>query len=160
VDGHLHRAGFSPEQILESHGSIHFLQCVEGCTDAVWSAGRVEVAVDAATVRARLPLPACPHCARLTRPNILMFNNGGWIPNRCEQQFACYQHWLGRIAGKRLVVIEFRAATAVPMVQCERQRQGGLLVRVNPRDTAAPVGSVAVPAGALQVILAIDHWLN
>ena len=38
VDGHFHRAGFAPDRIMECHGSIHFLQCVDGCTDAIWSA--------------------------------------------------------------------------------------------------------------------------
>jgi NAD-dependent SIR2 family protein deacetylase len=88
VDGHFHQAGFAPDRILDCHGSINFLQCVDGCTDAIWSAGETTVAVDEATVRARPPLPHCIHCGQLARPNILMFHDRTWNPNRSEQEMA------------------------------------------------------------------------
>ena len=77
VDGHFQRAGFSPERIMECHGSIHFLQCVDGCTDAIWSAEDTTVLVDENTIRARPPLPQCIRCGRLARPNVLMFGDWG-----------------------------------------------------------------------------------
>ena len=84
VDGHFHGAGFPPERIVECHGSIRFLQCVEGCSDAIWSAEETQVSVEENTVRARPPLPACVRCGGLARPNVLMFGDGGWVPDRCR----------------------------------------------------------------------------
>src|SRR4051812_16277160 len=58
VDGQFQKAGFDPGQVAECHGSIHDLQCLEGCGQPVWSARDVRVDVDTATMRARSPLPA------------------------------------------------------------------------------------------------------
>ena len=157
VDGHFHRAGFPPERILECHGSIHFLQCATGCTDTIWSAEDTTLTVDENTIRARPPLPPCIRCGRLARPNVLMFDDGGWIPDRSEEQQRRYYNWLGQLVGKRLTVVEFGAGTGVPTVRRECERRGGQLIRVNPQDTAAPLGSIALPMGALQAIQAVDR---
>ena len=125
VDGHFHRAGFPPERIVECHGSICFLQCAEGCSDAIWSAEETQVSVDENTVRARPPLPACVRCGRLARPNVLMFGDGGWVPDRSEAQNQRYQQRLQQIAGKRLTVIELGAGTFVPTVRLECEERSG-----------------------------------
>ena len=159
VDGHFQRAGFSTDRVLECHGSINFLQCVDGCTDAIWSAEATTVLVDEDTIRARPPLPQCIRCGRLARPNVLMFGDWGWISNRCDEEQQRYRNWLEQFAGKRLAVIEFGAGTGVPTVRWECEHRGGQLIRVNPRDTAAPPGSIVLPAGALQAIEAVDRMV-
>lgn len=160
VDGHFHRAGFSSDRILECHGSIHFLQCVAGCTDAIWSAAGPPVLVDEKTIRARPPLPHCIHCELLARPNILMFGDRSWLSHRSDEQQRRYHDWLGQLAGKRLAIIEFGAGTGVPTVRWECESQTGQHIRVNPRDTAAPPGSIVLPVGALQAIQAIDTMID
>ena len=160
VDGHFHRAGFSPERILECHGSIHFLQCVDGCTNAIWSAEDTVVLVDEDTIRAQPPLPQCIRCGRLARPNVLMFGDGGWLPNRSDEQQQRYRNWLGQLAGRPLAIIEFGAGSGVPTVRWECEGQAGQLIRVNPRDTEAPLGSIVLPVGALQAIRAVDRMIS
>jgi NAD-dependent SIR2 family protein deacetylase len=156
VDGHFQRAGFAPEQLLECHGSIHYLQCVQPCSGAIWSADATTVKVDAETIRARSPLPQCPKCGGLARPNVLMFGDGNWVPDRFEEQEGRYARWLTDVDRRRLVVVEFGAGTAVPTVRWECERRAGQLIRVNPRDLAAPAGSTAIAAGALEAIQQID----
>jgi NAD-dependent SIR2 family protein deacetylase len=160
VDGHFQRAGFSPDRVLECHGSIQFLQCVDGCTSAIWPADGTAVLVDDSTIRARPPLPQCIHCGRLARPNVLMFGDGGWLGDRSETQQQRYHDWLGELAGKRLAVIEFGAGTGVPTVRLECEDRGGQLIRVNPRDTEAPPGSIVLPVGALQAIRAVGSIIG
>lgn len=157
VDGHFQRAGFSPDRILECHGSINNLQCAEGCTRSIWPADDVTVSIDANTIRARPPLPKCVHCGRLARPNILMFGDWGWHPHRSEEQQQRYHCWLEQLAGKRLTIIEFGAGTGVPTVRWECERHTGQHVRVNPRDSEAPPGSIVLPVGALQAIHAVNR---
>ena len=77
VDGHFQRAGFPEDSIVECHGSIHHLQCLGGCGIAIFPAD-AGVTVDPVTFRARPPLPCCPQCGALARPNILMFGDWGW----------------------------------------------------------------------------------
>jgi len=160
VDGHFPRAGFAAERILECHGSIQHLQCTKPCSDAVWSADATTVEVDAETIRAHPPLPLCPKCGSLARPNVLMFGDGNWVPDRFEEQERRYARWLAEVDRRRLVVLEFGAGTAVPTVRWECERRAGQLIRVNPRDTAGPSGSITIAAGALQAIQQIDSILQ
>ncbi len=159
VDGHFQRAGFSPEQVLECHGSIHYLQCTRPCSGAIWSAEGLRVDVEEESVRARSPLPRCPHCGNLARPNVLMFGDGHWVPDRYEDQESHHQRWLAGIDPKQLVVIELGAGTAVPTVRWECEVRGGQLIRVNPRDADALPGSIVLAVGALQAIREIDTIL-
>lgn len=73
VDGQFQKAGFDEAQIEECHGSIHHLQCVRPCSPHIWDASDITVLVDEQQFLAQPPLPQCPHCHGLARPNVLMF---------------------------------------------------------------------------------------
>jgi hypothetical protein len=40
------------------------------------------------------------------------------------------------------------------------RRLGGTLVRINPRESHGPAGTVSIPGGARDTILAIERMLN
>ena len=86
VDGQFQRAGFDAEHVTEVHGSIHHAQCLRSCGVGVFPADGFEVTVDPATMRAAGELPRCPACGALARPNILMFGDGAWNPQRTATQ--------------------------------------------------------------------------
>lgn len=67
VDGQFRRAGFTPQEIWEAHGSIHHLQCSEPCSHEIWPADGVEVQIDTESMRALPPLPTCPNCGKVGR---------------------------------------------------------------------------------------------
>jgi NAD-dependent SIR2 family protein deacetylase len=163
VDGHFERAGFDPDRILEVHGSVHWMQCTRGCGAGLFPADPFEVAVEEATMRAVRPLPACPLCGALARPNVLMFADGDWNYSRAYEQEVLFRKWLQRAAGSRLVVLECGAGTAVPTVRhlCEHvaANHGATLVRINTREPAVPPGQLALPLGALAALQAIDRRL-
>lgn len=162
VDGHFQRAGFSGEQVAEVHGSIHHLQCSGTCPD-IWPADGTDVAVSPETFRATEPLPRCPRCGDLARPNILMFNDCGWREDRTDGQLVTLDRWLGALTGGRLVVIECGAGTVIPTVRhfSERaaSRPGAILVRINLREAQVPRGGIGIAAGALDGLQAIDEAL-
>jgi hypothetical protein len=89
-----------------------------------------------------------------------MFDDWGWISHRTEAQERRYRQWLSRIDGSRLAVIELGAGVSVPTVRYECERAGGQLIRVNPRDTAAPSGSIVISAGALSTLREIDQFIE
>lgn len=156
VDGHFQRAGFDENRVLERHGSIHFWQCAEPCQTAIWPAGELRLEIDPETIRTNSPLPRCPHCGGIARPNILMFNDWDWITGRCERQLARYQDWLRTLAGKRVVAIEFGAGLAIPTVRHECESRATTLIRVNPREAEVSSGGIGLPLGALAAIQQID----
>lgn len=162
VDGQFQKAGFDGETIVESHGSIHHLQCTQACAE-IWSAEGTAVDVDPGTLRAREPWPMCPRCGALARPNILMFGDGGWRPERTAEQERRLGAWLEERRGARLAVIELGAGRAVPTVrhfaeQLAAQR-GATLVRINPREPEGPRGTVSLAVGAREALAAIEACL-
>jgi NAD-dependent SIR2 family protein deacetylase len=161
VDGQFQRAGFDPGRIVECHGAIDHLQCLEGCGVGIFPAEGVHLDVDPETFRARGPLPRCPRCGALARPNILMFGDGGWDEARTAAQEGRLEAWLAGAQGERLVLVESGAGTAVPSVRHFGERllrnfPGLLLVRLNLREPEVPAGHVGVAQCALAALRAID----
>jgi NAD-dependent SIR2 family protein deacetylase len=153
VDGHFQKAGFAADRIVECHGSIHHLQCVQNCTNAIWDAVGTDVTIDEAAFRATGTLPRCKHCAELARPNILMFGDPIWQPHRSNQQHEKFDAWIRR-PDARLVVIEIGAGSAIPTVRYTSERMatltGGTLIRINPREPEVPGGHLGVPLNAAE----------
>lgn len=157
IDGQFQKAGYPGDRIIECHGSIHFLQCVNLCSRAIWPADAINVVVDNVTIRATSELPRCPDCNAFARPNVLMFGDWGWIEDRSEEQHQRYRAWLQEMRGSKLVAIEIGAGTAVPSVRIECERNGTTLIRVNPREPDVDAGHIPVAAGALEALRAIDQ---
>lgn len=121
VDGQFQKAGFLDEQVFECHGSIHYLQCVDGCRVQVWPAKDFEPQVDMHKCQLLNEPPRCLDCGVLARPNVLMFNDRGWIETRSEQQRRGLDAWLRKV--KNLVVIELGAGTAISTVRSFGERR-------------------------------------
>ncbi len=162
VDGHFQKAGFDEQRIAECHGSIHYLQCTTPCTDAIWPADDVQVTIDMEQFRAQEPLPTCPYCGKVARPNILMFNDWQWIEHRTEEQERRMNAWLSEIYKNdyRLIVMEIGAGTAVPTVRrtCEKVAWDAeaRFIRINPREYTVPSGQIGLACTAkegLEMIL-------
>jgi NAD-dependent SIR2 family protein deacetylase len=160
VDGQFQKAGFSDGAIYEIHGSIHHLQCLRPCSDRIWP-NREEVPVDLAAMRATR-IPTCPACGSVARPNILMFGDGDWIPDRSHDQQRRFRAFVEELDGDRTVVIELGAGTAIPSIRLtseELGRLGALVVRINPREPQIGGRHLAMATGALAGLSAIDRAL-
>ena len=152
IDGHLQAAGLPEAQLMEVHGSLLWLQCTIPCCREIWSAADIQVDVDLTQCRASGPLPSCPHCGAIARPNVLMFGDWSFIDDRTQSQGERYHQWLSQTDLSRLVIIEIGAGTAVPTVrrQSEQlQRMGAQLIRINPRESHGPPGTISIADGGL-----------
>ena len=163
VDGQFQKAGFSESKIDEIHGSIHYLQCINGCKRDIWSAKDIKIDIDYKSFQAKEPLPKCPHCTNLARPNILMFGDFEWIEDRESKQRENLQKFLSKVDFNNLSIIEFGAGTAVATIRYFSQQMakefGAKLIRVNPRDYHnAPI---SLKLGAKEAIEKIyDGYFN
>ncbi|MGP0068639.1 MAG: SIR2 family NAD-dependent protein deacylase [Isosphaeraceae bacterium] len=164
VDGHFQRAGFDPNRVAEMHGTIVGMQCLSRCGIGIFPSDPFEVAIDLETMRAIPPLPACPGCGAATRPNILMFGDGGWDSSRTAAQERWLGAWLESLGEARIVIVEMGAGMAVPTIRIMSEdftdRPGGTLIRINPRELNIPPGHIAIPSGALAALRAIDSLLD
>lgn len=159
VDGQFQRAGFMDEWIVECHGSIHHLQCFDRCQEGVWSAKGFTPTIDAETGRLTSPLPRCPACGGLARPNVLMFGDWDWVPTRSEEQQRMLRQWLREVSSP--VVIELGAGLAIPTVRRFGEGLRCPVIRINPREPELLGGDgVSLPVGALEGLLGIARALG
>lgn len=159
VDGQFQKAGFDDERIVECHGSIHYFQCIRPCSDDIWDGRDIHVTVDEEIFEALEPLPRCPHCGGLARPNILMFGDWLWNGGRTENQSKRFHRWLEGLSSHtlRLGVVEIGAGETVATVRALSERIARTfnvpLIRINPRDFRVPrEGDVSLPMGAAEAI--------
>jgi NAD-dependent SIR2 family protein deacetylase len=162
VDGQFQRSGWPADRVAECHGAIGTLQCSRPCGEQLWPADGLEPDIDEALCRWRGPLPTCPRCGAVARPNILMFNDDAWLPGRSAAQEQALDAWLSQV--RRLVVVEIGAGTAIPTVRHFGHglviHHGAQLLRLNPDDTAvARSAGIGLALGALAGLQALDaRW--
>ncbi len=73
VDGRFQRASFDARDVLEYHGSMHRLLCLDGCDRDVWPAEDCNPVTDDEACELLSGLPTCPKCGGLARSNVRMF---------------------------------------------------------------------------------------
>lgn len=165
VDGQFQKAGFDDNKIEECHGTIHHFQCSQPCSNDIWDASTIEVNVDEKVFEALEPLPVCKNCNSIARPNILLFGDWLWDPERTQTQGNRLYTWLQAIHNKglSLAVIEIGAGTAVATVRYKSediaQSYNATLIRINPRDSYVPSGNISIPSGAAEGINSICELL-
>src|SRR3989338_3442611 len=127
VDGQFQKAGFDPYKICEVHGSIHFMQCMVNCIDDIWKADDFQLKTDDENCLLLSPMPRCPGCGGIARPNILMFNDWNWNDRRMVRQQQGLDDWLEK--GERLVGIELGAGAAIPSARMMGARMKAPTIR-------------------------------
>ncbi len=117
------------------------------------------VTVDDETFRASPPLPSCPRCGSLARPNVLMFGDFGWLPDRTTAQEQRFASWMSGLGDARLAIVEIGAGTAVPTVRMTSEqlarRPGATLIRINVREPQVPRDHIGIPLGGLEALRGI-----
>ena len=146
VDGHFQKAGFDPDRVVECHGSILHLQCLDGCANDIWEASYFVPEVDVERCQLLNAMPTCPRCGGIARPNILMFGDVDWLGARATCQQQRFAEWRAKL--ERPVVIEIGAGMAIPTVRFFGERQKCPLIRINPNEDDVPnAGDVGLPVG-------------
>lgn len=162
VDGQFQKAGYAEESLFEVHGSIHHLQCLTPCSRHIWP-NNEEIPVDLGTMRA-LNIPRCPHCKGVSRPNILMFGDWSWLPDRTHAQEERFEQFLERNTDRRIVVIEMGAGSAIPTIRATSERvgwryHGATVIRINPREPEITTPHISLSCGALEALRKINELI-
>ncbi|OHD96224.1 MAG: NAD-dependent deacetylase [Sulfurimonas sp. RIFCSPHIGHO2_12_FULL_36_9] len=161
VDGQFQKALFDESKIVECHGSIHHNQCLARCPQDVWCNKDEIVEIDEDNFLAKEPLPKCPNCGSLARPNILMFGDFGWNFSRSDEQDMRFRKWLKEIRknSAKLCIIEIGAGEAIATVRMMSEHiakmYNGKLIRLNPNDYKVDYKHIGLPLGGLEGITKI-----
>jgi NAD-dependent SIR2 family protein deacetylase len=159
VDGQFQKAGFMDAQVAECHGSIHYLQCLRACSAEIWPADTLAVNVDVDACKLLSPMPTCPHCGGLARPNIMMFYDWSWVSERTQLQVARYQSWIS--AAKKPVIIEIGAGTDLPTIRRKGESLQAPMVRINPVEADIKGGNgIGLKMGALEALKLIARQMD
>jgi NAD-dependent SIR2 family protein deacetylase len=156
VDGHFQKAGFADDKVQDIHGSLHWLQGMDG--NGVWSADDFVPQIDLATMTHTGDLPRSPNNPSvMARPNIWMLRDDGFNRARVNQQDARRAHAMAD--RKRIAVISIGAGLDIPTVHNFALRQGGFLhIRINPDD--APVKSMMTHPTFCQISMGAKDGLK
>lgn len=162
VDGQFQKAGYADNRMLEVHGSIHWLQCTKPCCYDIWKNDEI-LTIDEQTMRSR-EVPRCRHCGEVSRPNILMFGDWSWLPDRTRNQEHHFDRFIEEHADKRIAVIEMGAGSAIPTIRATSERIGwnlekATVIRINPREPDIKAPHISMPCGALEGLRNIDTLL-
>lgn len=153
VDGQFQKAGFDQMRIHECHGSIHALQCLKPCCNEIWPAAGFLPSVDLIKTELINMAPVCPQCGGIARPNILMFNDWGWVDRPSRMQEQAFDRFIETTS--RPVVIELGAGVAIPSVrrfgEMLQRKHNAKVIRINLDGSPVPFG-VSFPVGALNGI--------
>jgi NAD-dependent SIR2 family protein deacetylase len=155
VDGQFQMSGFNESNIMECHGSIHTLQCIDNCQKTLWHSDDISIEIEEG-FRAKVPLPSCIHCGAMARPNILMFGDYSWESSRTDQQSRRLSTWLEKLkqANATLAIVEMGAGTSVPTVRHTSEQIATMfnvpLIRINPRESFG--AEIELPMGAREAL--------
>jgi NAD-dependent SIR2 family protein deacetylase len=164
IDGLFLKAGFDAESMVECHGSIHHLQCSKPCHHDIWEAAGVNILVDGETKIAEQPLPRCTRCRRVSRPNVLMFDDFAFARRRVKAQLKNFDSWLYHAAGLRVAILEIGAGDAIPRVRDTAAAVATLLdadlIRINPVGHFSRPNIITIPLGVLEATRLIAKELS
>tara|TARA_R110002072_G_scaffold301723_1_gene482149 strand:+ start:5378 stop:6217 length:840 start_codon:yes stop_codon:yes gene_type:complete len=158
IDGHFQKAGFGENDILECHGSINHLQCLQNCSYDIWPIDTTAIEVDEASGFAVSELPSCLHCGGLARPNVQMFGDIAWIRDRTDEQFDIFHQW--RNASCNIVVIEIGAGVAIPSVRIAAEQIGADIIRINPNESLGGSNCISIPTTATQALRCLNEVIE
>ena len=176
VDGHWIKSGWKESSLLECHGSIHYMQCINNCSKRVWPTNdQLNLTIDSRTNCVTDSLPLCPDCKELARPNIVMFDDWEFAGTRYDEHFTRYGQFLSAIAAAKakLLVIELGVGTVVPSGRLESEsvftdkRWISHLIRINPSADDSMIDqswknksrgeALELPLDALSALTIIDE---
>ena len=139
VDDLLPKALTLPNYLCQHQGSMLHLQCSRRCSDDIWPIPHA--LLDVFTHLPYTPLdtlPCCPICQGVARPNILLFHDPYWVPNRAQRQYQQLSQRMQRF-NRATVILEIGAGLSYPvsrrLSEYLKKRLNCSVVRINPEPT-------------------------
>lgn len=141
TDGYHLISGLDKSKIMEVHGSIWRIQCMQGigCRYAYEENEDVPLCELNYETMSASNLPFCPHCGSLLRPNVLMF--GDWEYVEHMHQYHNFQAFL-QDAPVPDVIFLVGSSSEIPTndyIAKNLQAHGSMVVTINPDSSSTRV---------------------
>ena len=137
VDGLFIKSGLTKKNLHEAHGSIHKHQCSRPCHREAWEIESFNIEIDYSTMNALDPLPLCPTCGAVSRPNIFMFGDTdeSYVWEESEESARRFREWRYKNLYKKIVILEIGVGAEglrSHVKQYHKEFNSATLIRINP----------------------------
>lgn len=148
VDGAFIKSDYESDRIWEMHGSVFDWQCRSLlCSQDNGLHPVPDMAYNPKNLKIK-KVPLCPVCKSELRPNVMMFNDGGWDDSKARvQESRCRDFlWFENYPGINLVVLEIGSGGAIPKLRNWSERlsenSGRTVIRINPEEGEAETKNI------------------
>lgn len=161
VDGLFLKSGFPKNHLHEAHGSIHKLQCSKTCQRIAWDINTLDVQIDYSTMTASDPLPPCPTCGSVSRPNIFMFGDteDSYVWEESMDGARRFREWRKKNLHKKVVILEIGVGAEGLKNHVQKyydEFHSATLIRINPeRDSTYSKDIFQIQLGAKDALIAL-----
>jgi len=161
VDGLFLKSGFPSAYLHEAHGSIHKLQCSRTCQRVAWKIDNLDVKVDYSTMNALDPLPTCPSCGAVARPNMFMFGDtdDSYIWEETQESARRFREWKQKNMHKKVVMLEIGVGAEGLKSHVKnyyKEFSNATLIRINPKvDSSYSDDILKIQLGAKDALMYI-----
>ena len=106
------------------------------CDDNTWETEGLEVDIDYVSMRALDPLPTCPQCGFVSRPNICMYGDTdeGYVWEESQKNADNFRVWRDENKSKKVVIFEIGVGAEGLKRHLSQYRQefsDATLIRIN-----------------------------
>jgi NAD-dependent SIR2 family protein deacetylase len=154
------RAGFPPERVHQCHGSIFRLQCSIPCCRETWPMPDEPLDIDVDNFLVKGPLPYCPFCGAVARPNVYFFGDSeeSYVREGSQATAERFSSWIAERKTTELLMVEIGCGLGAPGLRHRAEQYlaeypRSWLIRIN--DSAAmgpPERFIGIQARALHVL--------
>jgi len=157
TDGYHLRSGSLTDTVMEVHGSMWRLQCLDVCSHGFWDELSVPLCdMDYETMKA-WDFPKCPRCKAIARPHILMFGDGEYVGH--PEQERNFQNFLQQPIDLAILVGSSGAVPTNDYIALHLQDRGTQVLNINPDpSTNSIVGTeYFLPMTSEAAFIALDE---
>ncbi len=157
TDGFHLRSGCPPDRVLEVHGSMWRLQCLDACTPRYWDEPAVPLCdLDSETMRAA-NFPTCPSCRAIARPHILMFGDGEYTGH--PEQERNFQVFIQRPVDLAILIGSSGAVPTNDYIAYQLLQAGAEVITINPDPGANRIAETPhfIQETGLKALIALDR---
>ncbi|QPJ66154.1 MAG: iron dicitrate transport regulator FecR [Candidatus Nitrohelix vancouverensis] len=130
TDGYHLRSGAPLESVMEVHGSMWRLQCLDVCTQEYWPEETSPLCeLDLDTMKAS-NYPTCKNCGAIARPHILMFGDGDYVGHAGQE--AHFVEFLQQPVDLGILIGSSGAVPTNDYIASRLQSAGARIININP----------------------------
>jgi NAD-dependent SIR2 family protein deacetylase len=130
TDGYHLRSGSPSDRVMEVHGSMWRLQCLEVCSHNFWDEDSVPLCEMSYDTMKAWGYPLCIQCRAIARPHILMFGDGEYVGH--PEQERNFQNFLQQTIDLAILVGSSGAVPTNDYIALHFQDRGARVININP----------------------------